>query len=77
MIIDGKVVRKMFGQGSKSEHEAVFLVSTDAEYVLRRAGGNPFFDQQLNDLVGKQVRIDGTIQGYHLIVEKWQDMLEK
>ena len=43
----GKVTKRPFGKGSKSEHDAVYLETGEKAYVLRRQGGNPFRDPQL------------------------------
>lgn len=64
----GSVVKRPFGVGSKSERDAVLLVTKDKEYVLRRQGGNAFFDPALEKLVGKQVQCTGTVTGYTLLV---------
>ena len=48
----GTVVKKPWAVGSKSEHEAVVLVTKDKEYVLRIAGGNAFQDDRLDKFVG-------------------------
>lgn len=64
----GSVVKRRFGQGSKSERDAVFLVTGDRDYVLRRQGGNPYHDPDLERLVGKKVRCTGIVTGYTLIV---------
>jgi len=42
----GSVVKRPFGVGSKSEHDAIFLVTKDGDYVLRRQGGNAFSDPE-------------------------------
>jgi hypothetical protein len=66
--ITGKVVKKRFASGSKSDRDAVILrTDKGEEYVLRREGGNPFTDPSLDELVGKQVRLKGLIHGYTLI----------
>ncbi len=67
MQYQGRVVKKLFGAGSKSEHDAVMLVTDSGEYVLRRLGGNPFRDPELDRLVGKTVRCEGRVHGYTLI----------
>ena len=67
----GKVVRKPFAVGSKSEHLAVVLVTDTHEYVLRRKGGNPFRDPQLDRLVGQSIRCNGIVRGYTLIMSDW------
>ena len=60
--LTGTVVRKKFGQGSKSEHDAVCLESASGSFVLRRMGGNPFNDPELNKLVGKEVTATGRFE---------------
>lgn len=67
----GKVIKKMFGKGSKSEHEAVFLETEPKEYVLRRQGGNPFYDEELQKLVGKTIRCTGVVLDYTLLIKDW------
>ena len=64
----GSVVKRPFGTGTKSEHDAVMLVTKDKEYVLRRQGGNAFQDPELDRLVGKRVRCTGTVAGYTLLI---------
>jgi hypothetical protein len=64
----GSVVKRPFGVGSKSEHDAILLVTKDGEYVLRRQGGNAFHDSELEQLVGKQVQCTGVVTGYTLLV---------
>src|SRR5258707_1619985 len=74
VTIDGQIVRKMFGTGTKSEHEAICLVTTKGDYLLRRSAANPFEpDRELDSLVGKQVRISGTLSGYTFFVSGWQE----
>jgi hypothetical protein len=71
MKVRGKVVRKPIAQGSKSEREAVVLVTSEgAEYVLRRLGGNPFRDPELDALVGKAIEVEGNLHGYTFIFER-------
>jgi len=59
--LTGKVVQKKFAQGSKSEHDAFYLVTKEGEYRLRRVGGNPFSDPELKKLLGKNVTASGTL----------------
>ena len=61
-------MKRPFGAGTKSEHDAVMLVTKDGEYVLRRQGGNAFQDPALEKLVGKKVQVTGTVTGYTLLV---------
>jgi hypothetical protein len=71
MELRGKVVRKPVGSGSKSARAAVVLVTDDAEYVLRRTGGNAFSDPELEALVGSNIRATGTLHGYTFLVQSW------
>jgi hypothetical protein len=73
MELRGKVVRKTFGAGTKSEHSAVYLKTDEAEYKLRRLQGNPFHDPELEKLVGKEIRARGTIAGYELLMGAWEE----
>jgi hypothetical protein len=54
MQIQGRVVRRPFGTGTKSEHEGLMLETDGGTYRLRRVGGNPFHDPELDLLVGQQ-----------------------
>ena len=63
----GLVIRRVVAVGSKSERDAVVLVTDDGEYVLRRRGANPFVDPELDALVGKTVRCTGELRGSTLI----------
>jgi hypothetical protein len=64
----GSVVKRPFGVGTKSKHDAIFLVTNDKEYVLRRQGGNAFEDPELERLVGRRIRCTGTVAGYTLLI---------
>lgn len=77
MELDGDVVKKRLGRGSKSDHDAVFLRAGSNEYVLRRPGANPFEDDpELDALVGARVRVSGNLRGYTMFVSSW-DILDK
>lgn len=73
ITLTGKVIRKTFSAGSKSEHEAVYLDTGDNSYKLKRAGGNPFFDAELEKLVGKEITVTGRVDGYLLIAAKIEE----
>jgi hypothetical protein len=73
MQLSGRVIKKPFAAGSKSEREAIILVTEAGEYVLRRTGGNPFFDAELENLVGKQIRCDGNLTGYTFLMDNWTE----
>ena len=74
MQAQGRVVSKPVAVGSKSEREAVVLETDSGEFVLRRAGGNPFHDPQLAVLVGKTIEATGTLHGYTLIMSQWKEL---
>ena len=70
----GSVVRKRVAEGSKSDRLAVVMISDDdaSEYILRRLGGNPFRDHELDRLVGRHLRCEGNLSGQTLILERYQ-----
>jgi hypothetical protein len=73
MELAGRIVKKPFGIGSKSERQAIYLVAPSGEYVLRRPGANPFeIDQELAALVGNQVQCSGVLSGYTFFVSDWK-----
>jgi hypothetical protein len=59
-------------RGSKSERAAVMLKTPQQDYVLRREGGNPFRDPELDDLVGHTIEGEGIVHDYVLIMSKWR-----
>jgi hypothetical protein len=69
----GKVTKKPFGTGSKSEHLAVVLEAQGGDLVLRRPGGNPFSDPELEQLVGKTIRCRGQKTDNLLHVLNWSE----
>lgn len=66
----GKVVPATVGAGSKSEHVGLKLETSEGSYVLRRKGGNPFYDETLQALTGKVVEAVGTIHDYVFTAEE-------
>ena len=68
--VTGAVVRRPFGTGSKSEHEAVWIETSMGRFVLRRKDGPTFGDRALDRYVGKRVECDGFIVGYMLLAER-------
>jgi len=60
-ILKGKVILEKFAEGSKSEHEAVFLDTGEERYRLKKRGGNPFHDDSLHLLVGKTINAEGIV----------------
>jgi len=73
MEFRGEVVKKPFAVGSKSERDAVKIITQEGEFVLRRQGGNPFFDPELDQLVGKFIHGQGTQHENHLILTSWEE----
>jgi hypothetical protein len=72
MELRGLVVKALHGQGTKSEHEAVLLDTGAGTYRLRRAGGNPFADPELDRLVGQQIVCTGTVHQGTVIMSDWR-----
>lgn len=66
----GTVVRGVFGKGSKSEREAVWLEASGRRLVLRRKSGPSFADRALDKYVGKRIKCDGFVVGYALLAER-------
>ena len=71
--LTGKVVKQKFAPGSKSEHEAVCIQTNEGTYVLKRMGGNPFNDPELNKLVGKKVKAKGMVNQYQFIAKSVEE----
>ena len=71
MTYEGEVVRNPFGAGTKSDRDAACLVTASGEYVLRRQGGNAFFDPEIDKLVGHRIACNGQVTGYTLIMSEW------
>lgn len=72
MTLQGQVVRKRLSAGSKSEHEAIVLVTPDGqEYKLRRQEGNPFRDPELDVLEGKRIECEGVLRNGQIILARW------
>lgn len=73
MELTGNVVLRKFGAGSKSEHDAVYLETKNASYVLRKMGGNPFHDESLHQLIGKTVTVKGFINNYTFLAKELKE----
>lgn len=70
---NGRVVKDCVNAGSKSERDAVLLVTNDRRLVLRRAGGNAFEDPELDGLVGKELAVEGDVWGQTLLMKTWAE----
>jgi hypothetical protein len=74
----GRVIKKLWGAGSKGEHEAVCLDTGEEQLKLRRLGGNPFADRELEKLVGKSIRAQGTlIDPSTVLMSSWEEIEER
>lgn len=67
--LKGTVERRRYAAGSKSDHDAVMLVTEEGAFRLRRKGGNPFRDPLLEKLVGKRIAARGVKAGPTFIIE--------
>jgi hypothetical protein len=68
MQLLGKISVRKFGEGSKSQHNAVYLETNQGNYVLAKAGANPFESVGFEEMEGNQVTVEGTIDQYQFIV---------
>lgn len=66
----GRVTRGVFGTGTKSEREAVFITTGEGRFVLRRKGGPAMGDDALEAYVGKDVACDGFVLDSTLLAER-------
>jgi hypothetical protein len=71
--LQGKIVMKKFAEGSKSEHDAVFLETDDHTYQLRRLGANPFDDPELKAMVGKNIKATGQLNDQLFIAHEMNE----
>jgi len=71
MKIRGRVTKKLLYAGTKSEHEGLVLVSADGEFKLQRKGGNPFRDETLAELEGKEIEAEGTLRETRFTMSQW------
>ena len=71
MKLRGRVTKKLLYAGTKSEHEGIALTTLQGELKLRRKGGNPFRDETLAHLEGKEIEGEGIIRGNQFIMEHW------
>ena len=71
MKLRGHVTKKLLYAGTKSEHEGITLTTLQGELKLRRKGGNPFWDETLAHLEGKEIEGEGIIRGNQFIMEHW------
>lgn len=74
--LEGRVERRLLGEGSKSEHAGIVLVTDAGEvWKLRRIGANPFRDPVLDGLVGQRMAAEGHAEGASYFFAQWQVLL--
>jgi hypothetical protein len=71
MKLRGKVAKKLLYVGTKSEHEGFVLVTPGGEFKLLRKGGNPFWDETLVELEGKEIEVEGTLRETRFTMSQW------
>jgi hypothetical protein len=71
MKLRGKVVKKLLYAGTKSEHEGLVLVTAEGEFKLQRKGGNPFWDETLAELEGKEIEAEGIMRETRFAMSRW------
>ena len=72
MEIEGLVLRKRINVGSKSEHEATVIATRDGEFKLRRQGGHPFSDPEVQALAGQRIRARGFMAAGQFLMESYE-----
>lgn len=72
MKLCGRVTKAILYAGTKSEHEGIVLTTPEGEFKLRRRMGNPFWDEVLAQLEGKEIEGEGIIRGDQFIIDRWQ-----
>jgi len=71
MNLRGRVAKKLLYAGSKSEHEGLVLVTAAGEFKLQRKGGNPFWDETVAALEGKEIEAEGNLRETRFIMSQW------
>lgn len=73
----GKISRRLLAQGTKSEHPGMVLEDARGQlHVLRRVGGNPFRDPELEALEGRRLRLLGRATEGFFLVERWEEVAD-
>jgi len=67
--LSGEVRKERFGVGSKSEHDAVMLITENGRFRLQRKNANPFGDAKLDGLVGKRIEARGQRAGPSFVID--------
>ena len=70
MKLHGRIKREKIAKGSKSERDALVLDTGSEQVVLRRVGGHPFADPELDRLVGKSATFEGERRGQYFFFSR-------
>ncbi len=60
-ILSGQLIRRLRGKGTNSESMSIFLTTEEQDFHVQIRGGNPFFDEVLDPLVGKFIKCSGAM----------------
>lgn len=71
MKLRGHVRKRLLYTGTKSEHEGLVLLTPEGEFKLRRQGGNPFWDEKIASLEGKEIEGEGILRKGQFIMSGW------
>jgi hypothetical protein len=71
MNLRGRVAKKLLYAGTKSEHEGLVLVTSEGEFKLQRKEGNPFWDETLAELEGREIEAEGTLRETRFTMSRW------
>jgi hypothetical protein len=71
MVVEGHVIRKRINVGSKSEHDAAVLMAGSEQFKLRKSGGHPFADPEVQALVGRRIKAEGFVSAGQFIMERY------
>ena len=74
MRLHGRVTKKLLYAGTKSEHEGLVLVTAEGEFKLQRKTGNPFWDETLAQLEGKEIAAEGSLRETRFIMSRWSPL---
>jgi len=74
MRVRGRVTKKKLYAGTKSEHEGLVLVTAEGEFKLQRKGGNPFWDETIAELEGKEIEAEGSLRETRFIMSRWNPL---
>jgi len=74
MKLNGRVTKRLLYPGTKSEHEGHVLLTPEGEYKLRRQGGNPFWDETIASLEGKEIEGEGILRRGQFIMSRWKTL---